>query len=353
MRSIGKRPSRVVALLAVAAGVLPGVAGAATFTYDFSSLPAGTVPAAGATPAGTESLQGTTTIGQVGADNWIYSGTSAPGIIRNDASPGMSGNYLSAYPTPATSATNAAPNSYDGLASRKNTAGGFNYSIPTGTAFSVSFVASIGAINYTNGSGAATTTTGRAQVALGYDQNGDGDVRGDAASAENVEWGPTFGIEPASGAGTTGLTARWYVRPPGLGTAVTANATGPGVYKIQFDIDPTTNFNAGSATIYPGFDGSGVLSVQQLFDANGAPVTDTLHSVLTVANLGLARMNNHATTNVGTVNGSNPAFWDGIFTRVSNNGAIDNLTITTAPEPTTLAALAGVAGLGVSRRRRR
>lgn len=356
-----------VAALAVAVIAMPGIAGAAgTYNYDFSNLTPGVVPTAvnpaPAPPAGV-SYQGAYTydptpaniggIGVVGPDKWIWN-SSTPNlfssIVRNDASPGMNGTYISSYPQVTNSATGTAPLTYDTINSRKNDAN-FSYAAPNGATFRVGFTASITGTNYTNSAGAAQSSTSRAQVALGYDQNNDGDIRGDSATAENMEWGPLFGIEPAAGAGTAGLTGKFYLRPAALGTAVTVNANGPGVYRIELDIDATANPVAATANNYAGNDGKGTLYVQQLFDGAGLPVVDTLHAVtgLIDINLGLTRMTQHNGTNVGTVNGWNPAFWNGFLTRTANNGAIDDLSIT--PEPTTLAALS-LGGVALLRRRK-
>lgn len=354
MHSFSHRAAAVVAFC-----VLTGAAQAA-FTYDFSSLAGGTVPGANENPApGGVSWQGTTTIGQIGPDNWAWNSSNANvfgAIARNNSSPGMSGTYISAYPTAATSATGAIPAPYDTINSRKNTASGFNYAIPNGSTFTVGFTASVSGINYTNASGQPSTTTSRAQVALGFDQNADGDIRGDSVNSENAEWGPLFGFEPAGvqNSTTAGLVGKWYVRPASLGTAVLVNAGGPGVYRIELAVNPNANPVAATTNNYAGNDGSGTLYVQQLFDAFGVPVVDTLHAVtgLINVNLGLTRMNAHNSTNVGTINGYNPAFWDGLVTRVSNNGAIDDISITITPEPAALSLLLGATLFGRSRRRR-
>jgi hypothetical protein len=334
--------------------------------YDFSGLTPGTVPAAAETPppAGT-SWQGSYTydatpanIGGInvqGQDKWVWASSTAnifSSIARNDAQLGMSGTYISAYPTVATSATGAAPLSYDTINSRVNT-GGATFGIPNGAKFRVGFTANISAINYTNASGAAQTNSSRAEMALGYDQNGDGDIRGDSMNLENMEWGPMFGYEPAAGAGAAGLTGRFYLRPASLGTAVTANANGPGVYRFELEIDPNANPVAATANNFAGNNGKGTLYVQQLFDGAGLPVVDSLHSItgLIDIDLGLTRMTQHNSTNVGTVNGWNPAFWNGFFTRLSNNGMMDDVTLTVVPEPTTLASL-GIAGAALLRRRK-
>lgn len=342
---------------AAALVALPALAHATVFTYDFSALtptPTADIPAYNAAPDANVSYQGTTTIGQTGPDNWIWNSSTAntySAIARADTLPGMSGTYISSYPTNPNTATGAAPANYDTINSRKNTSSGFTYAIPEATTFAVSFIANISGITYTNASSVTTTSTSRAEIALGYDQNNDGDIRGDSASTENAEWGPFFGFEPSAAAGTAGLTGKWYVRPADLGTAVTVNASGPGVYKILLVVDPTANHVAA------GNDGAGTLYVQELYDANGNPVTDTLHTVgatLTNVNLGLTRMT--TTSAGGTTTGYDPALWNGLITREEYNGAIDNIQVLTGadavvPEPASAAfALPALALL--ARRRR-
>jgi hypothetical protein len=315
-------------LLAAALGI-PVAANAATVTYDFSNTTAGTVPAANSAPDAGVKFLGTTTVGAVGQDNWIW--TSSTGnvygeIVRNDQQNLFSGNWISSYP----SAT-ATP-SYDSINSRKNDAS-FSYAIPAGATFSVGarvLIASAAATAVPQ-----TAYTSRAVIGLGYDQNNDGDVRGDAVNAENAEWGPLFGYE-------TGSSGQWYVRPASLGTAVTFTAPSTGVWNVRLDIDPSANSG----------DGAGTLMIQQLIDGNGNAVADSFHAAsasLTNVNLLLKRMN--VVASGGTANGPNPAFWNGIIARAAGNGGIDDITITYTPEPASLAVMAGAAVIGLRRRR--
>lgn len=318
-------------ILAAAIFGLPVSVHAAAFTYDFSATTAGTVPTANAAPdAGTKFL-GSTTVGATGGqDNWIWTSSTANvygAIVRNDLQDRFNGNWMSGYPT-----STASP-SYDAIMSRKNDAN-FSYSIPANTSFSIG--ARVMIASSSASANPQTAYTGRAVIGLGYDQNNDGDIRGDASTTENAEWGPLFGYETGSG-------GQWYVRPASLGTAVTVNAALTGVWNVRLDVNPTANSG----------DGSGTLMIQQLFDASGAPVVDVFHpasATLTDVNLLLKRMN--VAGSGGTTGGPNPANWNGLIARVAGNGGIDDITINYVPEPASLAMLAGGTACLTRRRRR-
>lgn len=306
------------------------VTSAAVYNYDFSNTTAGTVPAGNAVPDASVKFLGTTTVGQAGQDNWVWTSSVANvygAIVRNDLQDRFSGNWISGYPT-----STSAP-SYDAIMSRKNDAN-FNYSIPAGTTFSVGARVLLASASATATPQSAYTA--RTVLGLGYDQNNDGDIRGDAANAENAEWGPLFGYE-------NGSSGQWYVRPASLGTAVTFTAPSTGIWNVRLDVDPLANSG----------DGAGTLMIQQLFDGNGSPVVDSYHAAsatLTNVNLLLKRMN--VASAGGTASGPLPQNWNGLIARVADNGGIDDIFVTTTPEPTAIATLIAAAIPAMRRRRR-
>jgi hypothetical protein len=265
-------------------------------------------------------LLGTTTVGAVGQDGWVCTSGAVNGaIVRNDARPGFSGNWGAGY----LATTNG---QYDTIMTRKNDAN-WSYSIGTDTQLTISANLLVGS---TNNPGEINH---RAEIALGYDTNGDGKIRPTSATADNSEIAFMVGFD-STGPG-------WYMRPAAFGTAVTSNANASGVWLAQAVVDLAANSGDGSGTLY----------VQQLYDAAGNPVVDTLHTVsasLTNMNLGIKRM---STVTGGSAAAANPANWNGLLARFSGNGAVDDITITSTPEPAS-ATLCALAGLTLLRRRR-
>ena len=307
------------AVLCILIGLTTSARAATVYDYNFDNLTASDPTSASPT------LLGTTTIGAAGQDNWVWTSAAANvngAIVRNDSRPGFSGNWSSAY----VGTTNG---QFDAIMSRKNDAN-WSYSIGSATQITVSAKLLLGS------SANAGEINHRAEVALGYDTNNDGTIRGTAATADNSEWAFMFGYD-STGPG-------WYGRPAALGTAVTSNAAASGVWLAQEVVDLSANGGNGSGTLY----------VQQLYDAAGNPVTDTLHTVsasLTNLNLGILRM---STVTGGSAAAANPANWNGIVTRYSGNGGIDDLAITVGavPEPGSF-LLAGLGAVSLIGRRRR
>ncbi|MCK5001218.1 MAG: hypothetical protein KAS23_16860 [Anaerohalosphaera sp.] len=132
--------------------------------------------------------------------------------------------------------------------------------------------------------------------ALGSDVDDDGELNGNEVAF-------FFGHHGAGG---------WYIRRSAWGSEVKSNisAGATGMWRIVIDVDLAAN----------GGDGSGSLYVQKIGDDAGNAVEDTLTAVAACQNIDLdiaSRMNAGAT---------DPATWNGIFTR-NSNASVDNLTI--------------------------
>jgi hypothetical protein len=203
-----------------------------------------------------------------GQDNWLQLGGGTTLTVRNDAAlPGITGNRGYSGSTTIYTAT------------RKHNAA-FAYAIPAAaTALRLSLV---GRVKDT----AATT--------LGLGQDANGNNRVDSAEAAG-EFGFEFGFSKNN----------WFVRQAALGTTTTSAASlgsASTTWYCELRVDLTAN----------GGDGAGSLFLQQLGDSSGNPVTDTLKPVTALqnVNLGISRM----AANGGS---SNPAAWNGIFTRLA------------------------------------
>ena len=308
----------VVAIVGLALGLAPTAGANAIYNFDAltASDPTTSSPV----------LLGTSTIGAVGQDNWVWTSTAANvngAIVRNDVRPGFTGNWSAAY----VGTTNG---QFDAINTRKNDAN-WSYSIaPTDNQVIVGADLLLGS---TNNPGEINH---RAEVALGYDTNNDGKIRPTAATGDNSEIAFFFGFD-STGPG-------WYLRPAAFGTAVTFNANPSGVWHAEAVVDLSAN----------GGDGSGTLYVQQLFDAAGNSVVDSLHTVspsLTNLNMGIKRMQ---TVAGGSAAAATPSNWNGLMTRYSGNGGIDNITIDSSnvPEPTCVSLLV-LAGVAIAHRTRR
>ena len=166
----------------------------------------------------------------------------------------------------------------------------------------------------------------------GVDANMDGDIRGTSTTIENAEVAFQFGYE---------VNRRWLVRTP-RGLLQYWQQSPPrqrpaALYRMQlvvnFDANPVV---IGGSTFN---DGAGTLYVKQLADANGNPVND----VFRLADPSTANVNLGLNSGMGTLGAANPANWNGLSMRVADNGALDNVVITSGlpNSPPTWAADAG------------
>jgi hypothetical protein len=318
--------------VAIAAGICLGAAtpvGAATFVYDFDN---GQV--SGSASPGTPLTSGTgSTLGTVGQDNWVHASGAASSAARNESVAGFTSLWAS---SPVTTTNGGA----DNILTRKNDA---NWSYSIGNAPGVSVGATLRLDSAAFGAGHLNT---RAQAALGVDANSDGDIRGTSATAENAEIAFMFGYD-STGPGWYLRPAAFFNYPAGTGSA-TFNANVSGVWEARVDVDFTGHGGEGSGTLY----------VRQLFDDAGNAVVDTFHTVdasLTDVNLRIATRMGGVTTGIGgSAFAANPANWDGILIRTAGNGALDNLSITPIPEPSTSTLFIVAAGaVALTRRRKR
>ena len=271
-------------LVLLVAVLAAGTANAAAIVYDFDGLSAAGYPGVN--------------IG--GQDGWGVQLEGSPGfVVRNDqtAWPGaLDGNIPWGYG--------------ESLASRV----GVDYKI-TGNNITLEF-------NGIVGSGAKN------MFGLGVDDNFDGSVvDGDD------EQGFLFGWTGKDG-------GYWTITPAAQAADISSAAVTPdteSVWRMVLDVDLAAN----------GGDGSGSLSVQELYKANGTAVVDSLTAVTGLQNINLGIL---------SMADANPTQWDGRVLE-GYNGTFDYLTISgdvEVPEPGTwVLMLIGAVCLAAARLRRR
>lgn len=260
------------------------------FSYNFDNLN-------GTGSPGTPLIGSSTTLGTVGQDNWVIASGATP-QVRNDPPTGFSGNYVTATPAIPT-------NGMDSIFTRV----GDNLGLSS-TGYAVfQFDGTVGP-GYVNSTGG--TVMKRSEMMPGVDANMDGDIRGTSLSSENAEVAFQFGYE-STGSG-------WFVRRAAYSNtgSIVAATDASGTYRMQLVV----NFDANPVS--GGNDAAGTLYVKQIADANGNAVND----VYRLAAPNAANVNLGLTTGMGSLGAANPVNWNGLSMRLADNGALDNIAIT-------------------------